>query len=237
MKRLAAFCGLLLGLLIAAETWLPLTDGTTDTTTVEDSQATTMTAPILGEIPVQDRQPAPGYERDCGANQACVFGPAWTDDHDAPLGHDGCDTRNNILNRDLTEITHQPDTNGCAIATGTLTDPFTGTEITFTTADGADVHIDHLYPLALAWDMGANQWPPERRVAFANDPANLQAVSASANLAKGDDGPGRWLPENETYTCEYIASFLSVANSYDLPITPEDHDTAAEILPHCTGQG
>lgn len=236
MRRLLALSALLVGLLIAGGNWLSPSD-TNDTTPAEDRHPATGPAPTLDEIPVQDREPTPGYERDCGTNGACVFGPAWTDDHDARLGHDGCDTRNNILNRDLTNITHQPDTSNCVIDTGTLLDPFTGTEITFTKADGADVHIDHLYPLALAWDMGANEWPLDRRVAFANDPANLRAVSAGANLAKSDDGPGQWLPDNDTYVCDYIADFLTVADTYDLPITPEDHTTATEILPQCPERG
>ena len=38
-----------------------------------------------------------------------AFGDAWTDDTDAPGGHNGCDTRDDILNRDLVDKTNRVD--------------------------------------------------------------------------------------------------------------------------------
>jgi hypothetical protein len=108
-----------------------------------------------------------------------AFGDAWTDDTDAPGGHNGCDTRDDILNRDLVDTTYVrikrcPD----AVETGILRDPYTNAAINFHRGAGvgASVEIDHIVPLALAWDMGAYGWPIAERVRFANDPANLLAV-------------------------------------------------------------
>src|SRR5690606_27780192 len=57
---------------------------------------------LLGRVTVvPERVRAPGYERGCGPGERCVFGPAWSDDHAGSGGHDGCDTRNNVLARDL----------------------------------------------------------------------------------------------------------------------------------------
>ena len=61
-----------------------------------------------------------------------AFGDAWDDNNDAPGGHNGCDTRDDILNRDLVDKTYVsikrcPD----AVATGTLHDPYTNTTVAF----------------------------------------------------------------------------------------------------------
>ena len=78
-----------------------------------------------------------------------------------------------------------------AVATGTLHDPYTNATVTFTRGNqvGASVQIDHIVPLALAWDLGARNWPDDVRLRFANDPANLIAVEGKANQDKGDDEP------------------------------------------------
>ncbi|MQA06533.1 MAG: DUF1524 domain-containing protein [Streptosporangiales bacterium] len=75
-----------------------------------------------------------------------------------------------------------------------------------------DVQIDHVYPLAQAWDMGAHRWPLPRRVQFANDLDNLRAVDGSANMSKSDSGPGEWMPDNRDYHCRYAADYLTVAS-------------------------
>ena len=121
-----------------------------------------------------------------------AYGDAWTDDNDAPGGHNGCDTRDDILNRDLVDKTYVG-IKRCpnAVATGTLHDPYTNATISFHRGAkvGASVEIDHIVPLALAWDMGAFDWPAPQRVRFANDPANLLAVPGQANEDKGDSQP------------------------------------------------
>src|SRR5690349_19750690 len=84
-----------------------------------------------------------------------AFGDSWTDDNSAPGGHNGCDTRNDILDRDLVDKTYVS-ISRCpnAVATGTLHDPYTNAVVAFTRGErvGASVQIDHIVPLALAWD-------------------------------------------------------------------------------------
>ena len=118
---------------------------------------------------------------------------AWTDDNAAPGGHNGCDTRNDILDRDLIDKTYVsikrcPD----AVATGTLHDPYTNATVAFVRGDqvGASVQIDHIVPLALAWDLGARTWTDEMRLRFANDPANLLAVDGPGQPGQGRPGAG-----------------------------------------------
>lgn len=150
-----------------------------------------------------------------------AFGDAWTDDNDAPGGHNGCDTRDDILNRDLVDKTYVS-TKRCpdAVATGILHDPYSNATINFQRGAGvgASVQIDHIVPLALAWDMGAGHWTPEMRVRFANDPANLLAVQGQANQDKGDSEPALWMPPNKAFHCQYGLQFIAVLRGYGLPV-------------------
>lgn len=150
-----------------------------------------------------------------------AFGDSWTDDTTAPGGHNGCDTRNDILDRDLDAKTYVS-IKRCpaAVATGTLHDPYTNAVVAFTRGEktGAAVQIDHLVPLALAWDLGARHWTDEMRVRFANDPANLIAVAGGANQDKGDQEPATWMPPNAAFHCQYAIQFIEVLRGYALPI-------------------
>jgi Protein of unknown function (DUF1524) len=150
-----------------------------------------------------------------------AFGDSWTDDSTAPGGHNGCDTRNDILDRDLVDKTYVA-TKRCpaAVATGTLYDPYTNDVIHFTRGNqvGAAVQIDHIVPLALAWDLGARDWTDELRTRFANDPANLIAVQGQANQDKGDEQPADWMPPNHAFWCQYAVQFAAVLRGYGLPV-------------------
>ncbi|MFE6508062.1 HNH endonuclease family protein [Nocardioides sp. NPDC057764] len=189
---------------------------------------------LLDQVDViPDRPTVPGYDRECGTGHACSFGQTWSDDVDVEGGRNGCDTRNDILARDLDNTQTRPGTNGCVIISGTLDDPFTGESIDFTKEKAYEVGVDHLYPLARAWDLGAAEWSPQQRQNFANDPRNLAAVSGAANSSKGDSGPGEWLPINSTHRCTYVADYLSIAIAYSLPVTAADHDAAAALEDHC----
>ncbi|MGV0791849.1 HNH endonuclease family protein [Mycolicibacterium sp. XJ1819] len=150
-----------------------------------------------------------------------AFGEAWTDENSAPGGFNGCDTRNDILERDLVDKTYVS-IKRCpnAVATGTLLDPYTNAEVAFTRGEktGAAVQIDHIVPLALAWDLGARAWDDELRVRFANDPANLLAVEGQANQDKGDQEPAAWMPANRAFHCAYAVQFVGVLRGYRLPV-------------------
>jgi Protein of unknown function (DUF1524) len=150
-----------------------------------------------------------------------AFGDAWDDDNGAPGGHNGCDTRDDILDRDLFDKTYVS-IKRCpnAVGTGTLHDPYTNTTIAFQRGAkiGESVQIDHIVPLAYAWDMGAFAWPDPERLRFANDPANLLAVQGQANQDKGDLPPGQWMPPNKAFACQYAMQFIAVLRGYQLPV-------------------
>lgn len=150
-----------------------------------------------------------------------AYGDAWDDNNDAPLGRNGCDTRDDILNRDLADKTYVV-TKRCpaAVATGTLHDPYTNAVVAFQRGAkvGEAVQIDHIVPLAYAWDMGAFGWPDPERLRFANDPANLLAVQGQANQDKGDSPPAQWMPPNAAFACQYAMQFIAVLRGYSLPV-------------------
>lgn len=165
-----------------------------------------------------------------------LFGDAWDDDNDAPGGHNGCDTRNDILNRDLVDTTHVS-TKRCAeaVATGTLHDPYTNATIAFTRGAkiGEAVQIDHIVPLAYAWDMGASAWPYRQRLRFANDPANLLAVAGPSNQDKGDAGPGQWMPPNKSFGCQYAVAYIAVLRGYALRLDQSSADVLRRAAATC----
>jgi hypothetical protein len=166
----------------------------------------------IAEVPVRIR--GYDYRRD-------AFGDSWTDDNSAPGGHNGCDTRNDILDRDLIDKTYVS-IKRCpnAVATGTLQDPYTNAGVAFVRGAqlGAAVQIDHIVPLAYAWDLGARNWTDETRIRFANDPANLLAVEGQANQDKGDHEPAAWMPPNTAFRCQYAIQFIAVLRGYGLPV-------------------
>ncbi len=153
-----------------------------------------------------------GYDRDLFLH--------WSD-----LDGNGCDARNEILQRDLANVVLRAG-DDCIVERGTLTDSYTGEVIPFTRGVGTSgaVHIDHIVPLAAAWTGGANEWGPEQREAFANDPRNLQAVDGRANSAKGMRLASEWMPVNTAFHCIYLAQLTNVLQAYDLGVTPLDQD-------------
>lgn len=211
---------------------VPIESTTATAGPMDPSETGNVIAGLLSQAHVVNSLPSiPGYERGCKRGQACSFGPAWND----PQDHSGCDTRSRTLKNQLTDVTIKPNTHGCKVLSGTLHDPYTGQIISYDAVrDPSAVQLDHVYALGRSWDAGASLWDEAKRVAFANDPVNLFAVSGPANRDKSDSGLD-WLPPNQDFQCTYIARYLAVAVTYDLNITANDRDTAARQCPAIVG--
>jgi Protein of unknown function (DUF1524) len=180
-------------------------------------------AAALAGLAVKGRAPMTGYSR-------AQFGPAWQD-----VDHNGCDTRNDILRRDLTaEVL----SGSCVVLSGTLRDPYTGRVIDFRrgVATSAAVQIDHVVALGDAWQKGAQQLSPGARLALANDPLELLAVDGPTNDRKGDGDAATWLPPNTSFRCQYVARQVAVKARYHLWVTPAEKDAIARVLATCPGQ-
>lgn len=175
------------------------------------------------ELPTPHMQRTPKYDREAH------FG-TWI------LQESGCNTRQSILARDLTEVQFADD--NCTVLSGTLNpDPYTGKRIEFRHdrigGDSQAVQIDHIVPLSVAWKTGAASWPQEKRVAFANDPLNLISSDGPANNAKGDKTPDRWMPKNKTFQCEYVTAYTEVTVKYELSVEPKTKAHLVEVLAQC----
>lgn len=174
----------------------------------------------LEALPVQEKLPKSLYDRK-------AFGTAWKD-----VDGNRCDTRNDILQRDLTSITYEGNSN-CTVKAGTLADPYTGKTIDFLRGHGALVDIDHVVALGEASRSGAMSLPEEQREAIANDPLNLLAVDAPANRAKGDKDASEWMPPNEAFHCQYASLQVQVKDKYGLAVSPPEKAALLQALATC----
>ena len=210
LRWLAAFAAI--AVLVAAQV---VSVARTDAPTGSGAPTVAAGADVLAGVQVvSDRMRGNDYRRS-------AFGQAWDDQTAAPGGRNGCDTRNDILRRDLVDTTTVATTR-CpqAVGTGTLRDPYTNATVSFVRGNrvGASVQIDHIVPLAYAWDMGARDWTDAMRSRFANDPANLIAVAGQVNQDKGDQPPGAWMPPNDAFWCQYAVQFIEVLRGYRLAV-------------------
>ncbi|WP_232016701.1 HNH endonuclease family protein [Gordonia insulae] len=164
-----------------------------------------------------------------------MFGTAWSDGVGVTGGGNGCDTRNDVLARDLAD-TRRAAVASCprAVVAGEFRSPYTGEFLVFRRDRRAGaVQIDHIVPLAYAWDMGAFAWPPTTRLNFANDPANLVAVDAASNLTKSDQEPGRWMPSNKGFHCRYAIQFVTMVVAYRLLLDRPSQEALRKALQRC----
>lgn len=170
-------------------------------------------------------------------NREALFGPAWTDtktSDDLVFANNGCSTRDDILDRDLQDVTKKDD---CVVTSGKLWDPYTGQWIDFKRGKSTSsaVQIDHVIALGNAWVSGADQLTEQQRIDLANDPINLVAVDGPTNGAKGDKDAADWLPPNEDIHCFYAASQVRVKARYDLSVTQEEKDALNAAMRTCPG--
>jgi hypothetical protein len=185
-------------------------------------------AAALAALPVAAKSSLAGYDRDCGSGEGCVFGPAWAD-----IDRNGCDQRNDVLHRDLTDVDVRDGTQGCVVIAGVLDDPYSGQTVRFAKETAAEVPIDHVVPLAAAWVQGAAEWTAEERRLFANDPANLMATTREQNSSKGDSTADEWVPENPEYGCSYATVVVTVKQTYSLSVTGEEAAALESLLATC----
>lgn len=190
------------------ELGLPYYDDTVDAAVTEK----------LAQLEVKGRAPKTNYSRE-------QFGDGWA-------SRNGCDVRNIILARDLSDTAID---DACLVQSGTLNDPYTGKAIQFTRGETTsdDVQIDHVVALSDAWQKGAQQLTFERRVQFANDPLNLLAVDGGANQHKSDSDAATWLPPNKEFRCQYVERQVKVKQKYALWVTAAEQAAMARILSAC----
>jgi hypothetical protein len=181
---------------------------------------------VLETLAVKGRAPKTGYTR-------AQFGPAWAD-----VDRNGCDTRNDILKRDLTSITYRAKTRNCVVESGTLVDRYSGETINFVKGNisSMEVQIDHVVALSNAWQTGAFKLTADQRKVLSNDPLNLFAVKGRLNSQKGDGDAATWLPPLKGFRCSYVAQQIAVKAKYSLWVTAPEKAAMVSILSKCPAQ-
>jgi hypothetical protein len=158
------------------------------------------------------------------------FGQTWAD-----VDRNGCDTRNDILKRDLAGEIFKEKTRQCVVLSGTLIDPFSGENINFVRGNitSMEVQIDHVVALSNAWQTGAFKLTLKERTAFANDPMNLLAVKGRLNSQKSDGDAATWLPPLKSFRCDYVLRQIAVKIKYKLWFTAPEKEAMVRILNTC----
>lgn len=176
------------------------------------------TLDLLNTLEVKGRAPKTSYKRE-------QFSNGW-----GKIGD--CDTRNFILQRDLTEAKIDQK---CKVVSGKLHDLYTGQTIDYQRGkhSSATVQIDHIVAVSDAWQKGAQRLTPAERYQFYNDPDNLLAVDGPANQQKGDADAASWLPSNKPFRCDYVARQVKIKARYKLWVTEAEKQAMARELTKC----
>ncbi len=187
---------------------------------VSGAQAAPTTGPTLTEaleaLPVED-EVRDGYDRDLFKH--------WVD-----ADKNRCHTRNEVL---IAEAVMAPAVDDrCRLSGGLWYSYYDDQYID----NARSLDIDHLVPLAEAWDSGAREWDADRREAYANDLGNeisLIAVTASSNRSKADKDPAEWMPPSASAACQYAYEWISVKTRWELSIDQTEADALAAIIADC----
>jgi hypothetical protein len=211
VNRWAAICGLLLTLAGCGTPASPPTAATGAPTGRE-------TARSASPSPTRSATTPLGYSRD-------QFGTGWTDPD-----HNGCDARQDAIRAATTNrVTAGP----CKITQADVYDRYTGR--TYPNANPTNFDIDHVVALHDAWNSGAYTWTRARRVAFANDPADVVLTTASANRSKGDQDPSTWAPASHDGACFYARTYRAIKLRWRLHTTGPQRAAIRRTLATCTG--
>jgi hypothetical protein len=210
----------IVAVLAGVGTWLAANDENYEqevlpATTADENSS--LARDVLEKLEVKGRAPKTGYKRE-------EFYTNWPDVN-------GCDARNVILARDLSEVK----LDDCVVLSGVLDDPYTGEKIEFKRGketSGA-VQIDHVVALSDAWQKGIQYKDKALRKAFASDPLNLLAVDGPANMQKGDGDAATWLPANKAFRCTYVARQISVKYKYEVWVTEAEKEAMVRVLAAC----
>lgn len=168
----------------------------------------------LRDVPAMTTTAVPPYHRD-------AFGNGWA------IVRGKCDSREVVLERDAGSAAADIDGDGCKDDSPVF-DIYTGRLVEPSHADA-----DHVASLADAWNSGAWQWPTAQRRTFAQDQANLRAVGASINRAKGDRGPDTFRPPDRVGWCTYATTYRVTKQRWHLTITPAQNTAVNDMLKTC----
>ncbi|MET9118831.1 HNH endonuclease family protein [Streptomyces longwoodensis] len=179
----------------------------------------TLTLPVqeaLAQLPVRTEDRT-GYERTAFRH--------WVD-----ADRDGCNTRAEVLKAEA--VTAPEQGASCRLSRGEWYSAYDDRYL----QGPSGLDIDHLVPLAEAWDSGASAWSAAEREAYANDLGDdraLIAVSAASNRSKADQDPSTWLPPATGYRCQYATDWVADKTRWALSIDTAEADALTDLLDAC----
>ena len=145
----------------------------------------------------------------------------------------GCDVRKAVI---ISEAIKKPTVDkSCKITGGEWYSPYDDVKVT----DASKLDVDHMVPLAEAWDSGASAWDALKREKYANDqtdPIHLISVTAASNRSKSDQDPAEWVPTNKSYVCTYVTNWIAIKVRWQLNVDQKEKDTLIQILKTCKPQ-
>ncbi|MEU4970052.1 HNH endonuclease family protein [Streptomyces smyrnaeus] len=128
---------------------------------------------------------------------------------------DGCNTRLEVL---IEEAVEEPKVGpGCSLTDGEWRSYYDGKR----TDNPRGLDIDHMVPLAEAWDSGASAWDAKKRERYANDlgsPRSLVAVTARENRQKADKDPAGWWVPAKDASCTYLVDWVATKTRWKLAV-------------------
>lgn len=207
-------------LLVAAAATTLLAGGLVTVVTAGPAQAATVSQPLrtmVANLPVET-EVRTGYDRD-------LFNH-WID-----ADGDGCNTRYEVL---IAEATTAPTVgSSCSLTGGAWYSYYDGETWTAT----SDLDIDHMVPLAEAWDSGARNWTAAQREAYANDIGDarpLAAVTDNVNQSKSDQDPAEWMPSLTSVHCRYITEWVATKTRWGLSADTAEKAALTSYAAACT---
>ena len=142
----------------------------------------------------------------------------------------GCDSRKAVI---ISEAIVKPKVEtGCKLVGGEWLSIYDNVKVT----DAGKLDVDHMVPLAEAWDSGASAWDAAKKEMYANDqtdPRHLIAVTGASNRSKSDQDPAEWMPTNKAYACEYLYNWVSIKVRWSLSVDKKEKDFIAANSKSC----
>lgn len=183
---------------------------------VQSPEVATAVDELLGQLDVTEEPPRSGFDRE---DQF----PHWS-----RVSGTRCDTRQRVLVVERRE--GEPD--DCRVVGGRWFSVYDGVSVT----TSRTLDVDHMVPLAEAWDSGANAWDVERRERYANDlgyPDSLIAVTGSSNRSKSDRDPAEWQPPRLQVWCRYATAWTTVKIRWGLAADEVEVEGLRDMFERC----
>jgi hypothetical protein len=190
-----------------------------DTAAAAETEVSRDDEALLAQLQIAAEAPRAGYDRELFRH--------WIDDDD-----DGCNARDEVLIAE-SDPPARLQSGSCRVVSGNWFSEYDDVRETVPRR----LDIDHMVPLAEAWDSGAFQWDPPRRQAYANNLEQTEvliAVSASSNRSKGDKDPFEWMPPRAQFRCTYLRNWIKVKVKWELTADPDEAAAIRRLLAGCS---